>query len=162
MIKRLDISNLTSKAHEFGRSYKVDFPIEAIEGYVVGVYACPSNINVKVTTPDGELNPKVNELSGSFSTFGKVSVSTDNGDVIHSSVPIMVQPALGIINKLMVPVDYHGVGNKLTIVLEEFIERIGDEEAQISLSYDLAIYVRLSKRASDVTDINQNRKRAVR
>ena len=74
----------------------------------------------------------------------------------------MVQPALGIINKMMVPVDYHGVGNKLTIVVEEFIERIGDEEAQISLSYDLAIYVRLSKRASDVTDINQNRKRAVR
>ena len=152
--------------HDFGRSFKFDFPIEAIEGYVIGVYACPRNIVIHDDTEGDELEKDMKPIINA--TFGKVSVSTDNGDVIHSAVPVMMRPALDNINKMIVPVDYHKVGNKLTIVAEEFIEDFmsphtaGLEIPSIhwQIKYDLDVYVKLSKRVSDVTDLNRHRERA--
>lgn len=166
MIKRFSLSKQTSIMHDFGRSFKFDFPIEAIEGYVVGVYACPRNIVIHDDTEgdyiDKDIKPGLN------ATFGKVSVSTDNGDVIHSAVPVMMRPALDNINKMIVPVDYHKVGNKLTIVAEEFIEDfmvmhvagLENPSLHFQIKYDLDVYVKLSKRVSDVTDINRHREGA--
>jgi hypothetical protein len=166
MIKRFSLSKQTSIPHDFGRSFKFDFPIEAIEGYVVGVYACPRNIVIyegkEAAENENQMKPYRN------ATIGKISVSTDNGDVIHSAVPVMLKPALDNINKMIVPVDYHQVGNKLTIVAEEFIEDFmeahlyGYEEPSVhcTIKYDLDVYVKLSKRVSDVTDLNRHREGA--
>ncbi len=175
MIKRFVLSKQTEPLHDFGRSFKFDFPIEAIEGYVTGFYACPKNVYI-FGNFYGEDNTNVGEdiLSRNFnSTFGKISVSTDNGDVIHSSVPMSFRPALDNINKLIVPVDYHRVGNKFTVVVEEFLENwmwpnatFIDEEypdtsyPEVRISYDLEVYVKLTKLASHVTDINRHRERA--
>lgn len=172
MIKRFVLSKQTEPLHDFGRSFKFDFPIEAIEGYVTGVYACPKNVWVGSIEGDDTNTEKT--LSRYFnSTFGKISVSTDNGDVIHSSVPMSFRPALDNINKLIVPVDYHRVGNKFTVVVEEFLENwmwpnaaFIDEEypdtsyPEVRISYDLEVYVKLTKLASHVTDINRHRERA--
>lgn len=166
MIKRLSLSKQTSILHDFGRSFKFDFPIEAIEGYVIGVYACPRNIVIHDDTEGDEGEKNMKPFFNA--TFGKVSVSTDNGDVIHSAVPVMMRPALDNINKMIVPVDYHKVGNKLTIVAEEFIEdfmnpHLGGLEnpsLHIQIKYDLDVYVKLSKRVSDVTDLNRHREGA--
>lgn len=151
--------------HDFGRSFKFDFPIEAIEGYVVGVYACPRNIVIGDNSYGDEIENMKEFIN---STFGKVSLSTDNGDVIHSAVPVMMRPALDNINKMIVPVDYHKVGNKLTIVAEEFIEDfmdihvfgLEDPSGHYQIKYDLDVYVKLSKRVSDVTDLNRHREGA--
>lgn len=172
MIKRFSLSKQTNRPHDFGRSFKFDFPIEAIEGYVVGVYACPKNLYIE-GNENGEpfISDETYLSRFANSTFGKASVSTDNGNVIHSSVPVMFVPALDNINQLFVPVDYHNVGNKFTIVLEEFFENwidvgVYDPEypktdyPQIKLAYELDVYVKLTKRASDVTDINRHRERA--
>lgn len=164
MIKRFSLSIQTSILHDFGRSFKFDFPIEAIEGYVVGVYACPRNIVIHTEGDEVEKDMK----SYLNATFGKVSLSTDNGDVIHSAVPVMMRPALDNINKMIVPVDYHKVGNKLTIVAEEFIEDFMAAHAEglenpslhFQIKYDLDVYVKLSKRVSDVTDLNRHREGA--
>lgn len=152
--------------HDFGRSFKFDFPIEAIEGYVIGVYACPRNIVIHDDTEGDELEKDIKPIINA--TFSKVSVSTDNGDVIHSAVPVMMKPALDNINKMIVPVDYHKVGNKLTIVAEEFIEDFMAAHAEgleyphlhFQIKYDLDVYVKLSKRVSDVTDLNRHREGA--
>ncbi len=152
--------------HDFGRSFKFDFPIEAIEGYVVGVYACPRNIVMHDNSYGDESEDNMKEFINS--TFGKVSLSTDNGDVIHSAVPVMMRPALDNINKMIVPVDYHKVGNKLTIVAEEFIEDfmemhlvgLEDPSSHYQIKYDLDVYIKLSKRVSDVTDLNRHREGA--
>lgn len=173
MIKRFVLSKQTEPLHDFGRSFKFDFPIEAIEGYVTGVYACPKNVRI-VGNFDGDVNMGEDELSRVLnSTFGKISVSTDNGDVIYSSVPMSFRPALDNINKLIVPVDYHRVGNKFTVVVEEFLENwmwpnapFIDEEypapsyPEVKIYYDLEVYVKLTKLASHVTDINRHRERA--
>jgi len=166
MIKRFSLSNQTSILHDFGRSFKFDFPIEAIEGYVIGVYACPRNIVIHDDTEGDELEKVMKPYLNA--TFGKVSLSTDNGDVIHSAVPVMMRPALDNINKMIVPVDYHKVGNKLTIVAEEFIEDFLDihvaglenPSLHFQIKYDLDVYVKLSKRVSDVTDLNRHREGA--
>lgn len=166
MIKRFSLSKQTSILHDFGRSFKFDFPIEAIEGYVVGVYACPRNIVIHDDT-EGDIGEKVFKPFIN-ATFGKVSLSTDNGDVIHSAVPVMMKPALDNINKMIVPVDYHKVGNKLTVVAEEFIEDFMNQHMggleipslHVQIKYDLEVYVKLTKRVSDVTDLNRHREGA--
>lgn len=137
----LKILKLNIPAHKFGRSFKQDFPIAAIDGIAVGAYAHLSGFSVA--------RPLRNNV------IGKVSLSTDNGDVVHPSLPIMFTPVKGTINKMLSPINYKIIGNKFTVVVEEN-NNISDLEGK-QVSYDLEIMLKTVKVEDDVKDLNRHR-----
>lgn len=137
----MKILKLNIPAHKFGRSFREDFPIAAIDGYTVGAYAHLRATNFRI--------PLRNNV------IGKVSLSTDNGEVVHPSLPIMFTPVKGTINKMMSPIDYEMIGNKFTVVVEENTN-IAELKGK-NVAYELEIILKTVKRADDVKDLNRHR-----
>lgn len=137
----MKILKLNIPAHKFGRSFREDFPIAAIDGYAVGAYAHLRATNFRI--------PLRNNV------IGKVALSTDNGEVAHPSLPIMFTPVKGTINKMMCPIDYDMVGNKFTVVVEENTN-IAELKGKM-VAYELEIILKTVKRADDVKDLNRHR-----
>lgn len=138
----MKILKVNIPSHIYGRSFKQDFVLNGIDGYVIGAYAHLRNVSAH--------RPDRNNV------IGKVAISTDNGEIVHPSLPVMFTPTKGTINKMLSPIDYKLAGNKLTIVVEENtnIEEYKDQR----IGYDLEIYLKTAKRAANVTDLNRNRK----
>lgn len=142
----LKVFNIHVKNHVFGRSQRLDFPISGASERIVGAFA------TAILDDDSNLESDPFDKSNRIM---KVSLSSD-GDAILPSIPVLFSgafPAKTTANQMMIPVDYDRLGNKLTIVSEEFLDSFADgnqvdEDGNFTgrLGYTLKVYIKTIKR----------------
>lgn len=149
----LKVFNIHVKNHVFGRSQRFDFPISGASERIVGAFA------TAILDDDSNLESDPFDKSNRIM---KVSLSSD-GDAILPSIPVLFSPipvlfsgafpAKTTANQMMIPVDYDRLGNKLTIVSEEFLDSFADgnqvdEDGNFTgrLGYTLKVYIKTIKR----------------
>lgn len=142
----LKVFNIHVKNHVFGRSQRFDFPISGASERIVGAFA--------TAILDDDFNLESNPFDKS-NRIMKVSLSSD-GDAILPSIPVLFSdafPAKTTANQMMIPVDYDRLGNKLTIVSEEFLDSFADgnqvdDDGNFTgrLGYTLKVYIKTIKR----------------
>ncbi len=148
--------------HAIGRSYRLDFPISGNERYVTGAFAVANVFLDEQTMPTDNQSGYLDIPN----VFGKVSISSD-GKVVSPSVPLLSRilkhytsyndeyeqrPRLmSTARKLMRAVDFGKLGNKLSIIIEEFpktnpTEFQSDEFGVLSLTYTVKVYLKTIKK----------------
>lgn len=142
--------------HAVGRSYRLDFPISGNERYVTGAFAVAS-VNV---------DHQPQSSSGTYSNvsvpsvLGKVSLSSD-GRVVAPTIPLLTneigyltpesRTITSTAKKLMRAVDFGKLGNKLSIIVEEFPdtyikESLTEESPEFNLTYKVKVYLKTIKK----------------
>ena len=112
----LKFFNIPIPEHKGSQCFRHDLPISGNDEYVVGAFA----------------------ISYSDNARGKLSISTDNGEVIHPS--LVYRSATNLLaNKLMQPVDFARIGNKLTIIVE-------DDSTYQKNGFNLGVFLKTRKR----------------
>ena len=118
----LKVFNISVPSHIYGRCFRFDFPISGNDEYVVGAFAV--------------IRDSLSDCTG------KVSLSSDNGEVIHPSLKFKGFQTYSNANKLMEPVDFAKVGNKLTVIVEEDIDASNGKCNE----YQLDVFLKMRKR----------------
>ncbi len=153
----IKVFNIELPAHELGRSYRLDFPISGNERCVTGAFAV-ANVNSYEQPQPDETQP-LRELRLP-SVLGKVSLSSD-GRAIAPTIPLLsnqtgyrTRESVVVTSrapKLMRAVDFGRLGNKLSIIIEEFPdnyykESIWEESNVNLLTYKIKVYLKTIKK----------------
>jgi hypothetical protein len=119
--------------HPYGRSFRFDFPISCKrEEGVVGVAALLMMKDERV--PSDFVFPN-------DSTAGNVSITTD-GEVVAPSVPLVFADFNNVpLSKIMQPLDYVKLGNKLSVVIEES----NDFFDGVPFSFEIQIFMKTKR-----------------
>lgn len=122
-------------SHLYGRSFQFDFPVSSVDESVTGCMCYA----VGVVYNGYGANDAITK------TFAKVSISTDQQNIIYPSYPLAKLPIKATANQLMQPVDFVKVGNRLCVVLEEFDnpELFGQK-----IEYTLKVYLKTYKKVA--------------
>ena len=137
--------------HAVGRSYRLDFPISGNERYVTGAFAV-ANVYADEQPMEDRMNwstpPRV---------LGKVSLSSD-GRVVTPSIPLLTRLSVHesssqtnvykttTARKLMRAVDFGRLGNKLSIIVEEFPDTVMMSGDYLKLTYTVKVYLKTIKK----------------
>ncbi len=137
--------------HAIGRSYRLDFPISGNERYVTGAFAV-ANVYADEQPEEDRMNwstpPRV---------LGKVSLSSD-GRVVTPSIPLLTRLSvhessapfnvykITTARKLMRAVDFGRLGNKLSIIVEEFPDTVMMSGDCLKLTYTVKVYLKTIKK----------------
>jgi len=119
--------------HPYGRSFRFDFPISCKrEEGVIGVAALLKMKDERV--PYDFVFPN-------DSTAGNVSITTD-GEVVAPSVPLVFADFNNVpLSKIMQPLDYVKLGNKLSVVVEES----NDFFDGVPFSFEIQIFMKTKR-----------------
>lgn len=137
--------------HAVGRSYRLDFPISGNERFVTGAFAV-ANVYADEQPMEDRMNwstpPRV---------LGKVSLSSD-GRVVTPSIPLLTRLSNHEVpyqtneyktttaRKLMRAVDFGRLGNKLSIIVEEFPDTVMMSGDYLKLTYTVKVYLKTIKK----------------
>ncbi len=144
--------------HTVGRSYRLDFPISGNERYVTGAFAVA---NVFLEEQPRQTDSQSSAHIQIPNVLGKVSISSD-GKVVSPSIPLLSRilkhytsyydyneerPSLmSTARKLMRAVDFGRLGNKLSIIVEEFPEPNPEWNSDdLNLTYTVKVYLKTIK-----------------
>lgn len=118
--------------HTYGRSFRFDFPISCKrEEGVVGVCAI---------LKDTEADDFYSIINPVERTVANISITTD-GEVLYPSVPVisLSDGQMVPLTKMLQPVDYIKLGNKLSIVVEECNDLEG------IIAYEIQIFMKTKR-----------------
>lgn len=118
----LRLYKLKVPAHKLGKSFRFDFPIAGNGNMLVGAFA---------------------RIRGFESCFAKLSISTD-GRIVVPSIKVMTKPWIRpSANNMLVPVDFERMGNKITFVVEEFVNPyILGTKGIVEQEYTIDVYIK--------------------
>lgn len=128
----LRLFKIKTPNHRIGKSFRYDFPIGGSCASVVGAFA-----TIKRISDDTALDFNSN-------TPFKVSLSTD-GRIIIPSINVYggILPMRAVANTMVVPVDFEKLGNKATIVVEEYIPQSSNyDKISSEVAYELSVYIK--------------------
>lgn len=137
--------------HAIGRSYRLDFPISGNERYVTGAFAV-ANVYADEQPEEDRMNWSTPPM-----VLGKVSLSSD-GRVVTPSIPLLTRISvhesssptnvykITTARKLMRAVDFGRLGNKLSIIVEEFPDTVMMSGDYLKLTYTVKVYLKTIKK----------------
>lgn len=113
-----------------GKSFRFDFPVSR-DHDIVGILA---------TCDADNLNPFVRNI--------KLSVSTDGQVVIPSVAVTNLPPLKETATRLIVPVDFEKMGNKLTFSVEEYFKGdcVDTDKQIMDVDYTINVYVKTKEK----------------
>lgn len=137
--------------HAVGRSYRLDFPISGNERFVTGAFAVANVYADEQPMEDRMSRPNPPRF------LGKVSLSSD-GRVVTPTIPLLTRFSdheypyqinmykTTTARKLMRAVDFGRLGNKLSIIVEEFPDTVMMSGNHLKLTYTVKVYLKTIKK----------------
>lgn len=136
--------------HTYGRGYSFDLANSYANEFCTGAFAFVKD--GLITEQDQMEKTRAIQLPWipffQNRNIAKVSISTDGEKVVHPILPLASKlPIKATANKMMQPVDFVQLGNKITVVIEEFQEAhlIGKQ-----VEYTLSVYIKTTKRRKEL------------